>query len=490
LIVFPQREYLSASKNIRNNPTSYMRFKMKIIVIGASGSVGKAVAAELAQRHEVIKVGKTSGEHQADITDIASVRDLFGRIGKVDAVVLAAGSLHFGPLADMTPEQFGIGLKDKLMGQVNVVLAGQDYVNDGGSFTLISGIVGEEPIRYGANATTVNAAVEGFARAAAIELPRGLRINVVNARNRWRLTGRISAASRRCRPAAWRWRIAAAWRGRRRAGYIGFGKFVSGSMQSAFFRRSARSAGLALPGRQDQRPQQHPCGRAKEHPGEGGAHPAFRQPMGQGDAGRHGEQAADCQRQAHRPIHPLGVAVNRQGNHRAGRDECQRQALGNGLALTEPSGENRRRHQTAADTQQAHRTASDNADQRHRAQVESAGGFDGGSDAMHIEQVQRQKQKKNAEQGAQDHGLYAGRNVRHQQGRARSQKADLDRGRHGNRMPLVIAPPGDEKIRDHHDQHRPLRRRLIHAEYQDQQGNGDDAAANAEKTAKKSQRCA
>ena len=154
---------------------------MKIIVIGASGSIGKAVSAELAQRHEVIKVGKTSGEHQVDITDIASVRDLFGKIGKVDAVVLAAGSLHFGPLADMTPEQFGIGLRDKLMGQVNVVLAGQDYVNDGGSFTLISGIVGEEPIRYGANATTVNAAVEGFARAAAIELPRGVRINVVNA---------------------------------------------------------------------------------------------------------------------------------------------------------------------------------------------------------------------------------------------------------------------------------------------------------------------
>lgn len=154
---------------------------MKIIVIGASGTIGKAVVTELAQRHEVIQVGKTSGDVQADVTDIASVRDLFGRVGKVDAVVMAAGSLHFGPLAEMTPEQFGIGLKDKLMGQVNVVLAGQAYLNDGGSFTLISGIVGEEPIRFGANATTVNAAVEGFARAAAIELPRGLRINVINA---------------------------------------------------------------------------------------------------------------------------------------------------------------------------------------------------------------------------------------------------------------------------------------------------------------------
>ncbi len=154
---------------------------MKIIVIGASGTVGKAVTQELAQRHEVIQVGKTSGDYQADVTDIANVRSLFDKTGKVDAVVMAAGSLHFGPLTEMTPEQFGIGLKDKLMGQVNVVLAGQEYLNDGGSFTLISGILGEEPIRYGANATTVNTAIEGFARAAAIELPRGIRINVVNA---------------------------------------------------------------------------------------------------------------------------------------------------------------------------------------------------------------------------------------------------------------------------------------------------------------------
>lgn len=154
---------------------------MKIIVIGAAGTIGKAVVTELAQRHEVIRVGRTSGDVQADVTDIGGVHALFDKVGKVDAVVMAAGSLHFGPLSEMTPELFGIGLQDKLMGQVNVVLAGQQYLNDGGSFTLISGIVGSEPIRFGANATTVNAAIEGFARAAAIELPRGIRINAINA---------------------------------------------------------------------------------------------------------------------------------------------------------------------------------------------------------------------------------------------------------------------------------------------------------------------
>ncbi|WP_317205133.1 short chain dehydrogenase [Janthinobacterium sp.] len=153
---------------------------MKIIVIGATGTVGKAVAAELAQRHEIISVGSSSGQYQADIGDIAQVRALFARIGKVDGVVVAAGKVHFGALADFTPEQYQIGLNSKLMGQVNVATVAPHYLNDGGSITLVSGILTEQPIRNGAGASMVNAAVEGFVRGAAIELGRGLRINVVS----------------------------------------------------------------------------------------------------------------------------------------------------------------------------------------------------------------------------------------------------------------------------------------------------------------------
>lgn len=152
----------------------------RIVVIGATGTLGHAVTAELKARHEVIEVGATRGQYQVDSTDPASIERLFQKIGKVDGVVTTTGKLHFGPLADMTVEKFWIGLRDKLMGQINVVLGAQQYVNDGGSFTLTSGIVGDEPIREGANATTVNLALEGFVRGAAIELPRGIRINVVS----------------------------------------------------------------------------------------------------------------------------------------------------------------------------------------------------------------------------------------------------------------------------------------------------------------------
>ncbi|MBN3755189.1 short chain dehydrogenase [Paraburkholderia sp. Tr-20389] len=152
----------------------------RIVVIGATGTLGKAVAAELKARHEVIEVGATRGAHQVDSKDPASVERLFEAIGKVDGVVTTTGKVHFGPLPEMTVEQFWVGLRDKLMGQINVVLAAQKYVNDGGSFTLTSGILADEPIRLGVSATTVNLALEGFVRGAAIELPRGIRINVIS----------------------------------------------------------------------------------------------------------------------------------------------------------------------------------------------------------------------------------------------------------------------------------------------------------------------
>lgn len=152
----------------------------KILLIGASGTIGQAVLANLAARHEVITVGRTSGTHRADFAQPGAVAALLKAVGKVDAIVSTAGNLHFGPLAEMTPEQFNLGLQDKLLGQVQLALLGQHYLNDGGSITLISGILGIEPIRNGAAATAVNAAIEGFVTAAAIELPRGIRINAVS----------------------------------------------------------------------------------------------------------------------------------------------------------------------------------------------------------------------------------------------------------------------------------------------------------------------
>jgi NAD(P)-dependent dehydrogenase (short-subunit alcohol dehydrogenase family) len=153
---------------------------MKIVVIGATGTLGRAVSAALKARHEVIEVGASRGEHHVDATNLPSVERLFHDIGRVDAVVTTMGKTHFGPFRDMTADQFWIGLRDKLMGQVNVVLAAQHHLNDGGSFTLTGGILADEPIREGINATTVNLALEGFVRGAAIELPRGIRINLVS----------------------------------------------------------------------------------------------------------------------------------------------------------------------------------------------------------------------------------------------------------------------------------------------------------------------
>ena len=142
--------------------------------------MGSAVVAELAERHEVVCAGREHGDYRVDITSDDSVEAMFKAVGPLDAIVLTAGSVFFGPLATMRPADFNIGLQGKLLGQVRVALLGQHVLRDGGSLTLTTGIVAQEPARQLANGTSVNASLEGFVRAAAIELPRGVRINAVS----------------------------------------------------------------------------------------------------------------------------------------------------------------------------------------------------------------------------------------------------------------------------------------------------------------------
>jgi len=153
---------------------------MKIILVGATGTIGKAVAAELSQRHEVVQVGHHSGAYQVDIADLSSINALFAAIGPFDALVSATGKVHFAPLENLSADDFALGLNNKLMGQVNLVQQALAFIRDGGSFTLTSGLLNDEPIRQGVSAALVNGALEGFVRAAAIELPRALRINLVS----------------------------------------------------------------------------------------------------------------------------------------------------------------------------------------------------------------------------------------------------------------------------------------------------------------------
>ena len=151
----------------------------RVLLIGATGPVGRVAAAALAH-HEVIRAGRHSGDVRADLGDAGSLRQMFAEVGVIDAVVCCAGSAAFAPLPEMTEALFLKGLTGKLMGQVNLVLLGLPKVRDGGSFTLTSGSLDRYPVRSGANAAAINAGLSGFVRAAVLDMPRGIRINVVS----------------------------------------------------------------------------------------------------------------------------------------------------------------------------------------------------------------------------------------------------------------------------------------------------------------------
>lgn len=153
---------------------------MKVVIVGASGTVGRAVVDELSPRHEIVKVGRKSGDVNVDITSAESITKMYEAIGSFDALISTTGNVHFGDINQMSEQDYYVGIKDKLMGQVNLVLVGKDYINDAGSFTLTTGVLSHDPIKYGSSASMVNGAVDSFVIAASIELPKGIRINSVS----------------------------------------------------------------------------------------------------------------------------------------------------------------------------------------------------------------------------------------------------------------------------------------------------------------------
>jgi NAD(P)-dependent dehydrogenase (short-subunit alcohol dehydrogenase family) len=153
---------------------------MRILLIGATGTIGRAVAAVLHGRHELVLASRQKSHEKVDIGDPGSIRALYQRVGRVDAVISAAGLAAFKPFASLSDADFELSLHNKLMGQVNLVRFGVDSVADGGSFMLTSGVLAQEPMPGAAAISLVNAGLEGFARSAALELPRNQRLNVVS----------------------------------------------------------------------------------------------------------------------------------------------------------------------------------------------------------------------------------------------------------------------------------------------------------------------
>jgi len=153
---------------------------MKIIIVGATGTMGKHLVSALENEHEVIKVSSEGGDFQADFTSTESIEKMFQQVGPFDALISTAGPTFVGPWSKLNNETFRNGVEGKMMGQINLVLIGQHYINPKGSFTLITGALTNEPQINFANASAANGAVEGFVRGAAIELGNGIRINAVS----------------------------------------------------------------------------------------------------------------------------------------------------------------------------------------------------------------------------------------------------------------------------------------------------------------------
>ena len=153
---------------------------MRILIIGGNGTIGKKVAKNFDQNNEVIIAGRSSGDVLVDIANSNSIEELFNDIGRVDAIVNIAGDAKWDYFNNLKEDDYYVGIKSKLMGQVNLARIGLKYLNSKGSITLTTGILADDPVEKTASAAMVNGAIHSFVKAVALELENGQRINVVS----------------------------------------------------------------------------------------------------------------------------------------------------------------------------------------------------------------------------------------------------------------------------------------------------------------------
>lgn len=153
---------------------------MKILIIGGNGTIGKRVVSNFEQENEIIIAGRTSGDVAVDIADSTSIKSMFEEVGKVDAVICIAGEAKWAEFNDLTEEDYHIGINSKLMGQVNLVRIGQNYLTKNGSITLTTGILADDPVSKTTSAAMVNGGIHSFVQAVALEI-ENVRVNVVSA---------------------------------------------------------------------------------------------------------------------------------------------------------------------------------------------------------------------------------------------------------------------------------------------------------------------
>lgn len=152
----------------------------RVLVIGGAGTIGKPVVRKLREKHQVIVAGRKSGEEMVDISQPDSIRDLFERLEVVDAVVNVSGEAKWDRFDNLSEEDFYIGIRSKLMGQVNLVKIGSEYVRDGGSITLTTGILADDPVEMTTSAAMVNGAIHSFVKAVVLDMDK-VRVNAVSA---------------------------------------------------------------------------------------------------------------------------------------------------------------------------------------------------------------------------------------------------------------------------------------------------------------------
>lgn len=156
----------------------------KIIIIGGSKGIGKAITESLLSNHQVINVSRTPPDFQHEnlshhSCDILS--DKLPSIETADGLIYCPGSINLKPFNRLSVEDFRTDFEINVIGAVKTIQAYTKALSqsDSASIVLFSTVATKLGMPFHASVATAKSAVEGLTKSVAADLAPKIRVNAI-----------------------------------------------------------------------------------------------------------------------------------------------------------------------------------------------------------------------------------------------------------------------------------------------------------------------
>lgn len=156
----------------------------KIIIIGGSKGIGKAIVNSLIEHHQIINISRTEPENNhTNLTHYSTdiLADELPDINEADSLIYCPGSINLKPISRLKLDEFREDFEINVIGAVKAIQKYLPILKEGNSpsILLFSTVASKLGMPFHASVAAAKSAVEGLTKSLGAELAPTIRVNAI-----------------------------------------------------------------------------------------------------------------------------------------------------------------------------------------------------------------------------------------------------------------------------------------------------------------------